>query len=454
MAAEDDDDDFTAAAFNAFKKGAVKGTTVDAPASIDPSPSKDPEALSRPTIAPAQFGRSSMFERSLSDFVGKRYGAGEAFYGARLSDLSEGEYQEMSAAKAKDVYAEPPPRDNAILVVGSLDGVGQWVAYDLVEKGFAVRVCGVDRQRLVDTFGLPGKNVDMVELRAGMQQDAFFRALEGVQAVVLCGNFNKAQVGEQEQALQRDLLRSMAMARAGGGSRAVAKLEVKKVVCVSRLVPWAGASAAPAFSASRLLDLFAANKAVDDPAFVSQHLATEEAVRSSGLDYVVVRAPPVVEMSREGSSEDLLLLQGDEAGLTQQSALSRRIATVAGDTGGLSVGCLDLAECVVQALIQDVAATTFTVCSDPRARFEDDDAPLAQSNAMEAVYGPPPAKRRKGTDRLPRDSFYSILEMADSDMRASYLLRPANAYRRQLEEDEGVEEYWLGRLEVLGKDLR
>lgn len=402
-------------------------------------------------------GKSTMFERSLNDFIGKRYGAGEAFYGRRQSDLSEEEFQETKAQTEKPLFDEDAPlRGNAILVVGGLESIGQWVAYDLAEKGFAVRVASGSRKDAIEVFGLPGKNVDMLELRAEMPEEALFKAIEGVQAVVLCGNFLQSSRGGEEDGLQRALLRVMDKARAGGGTRAVAKLEVKKLVCVSRLVPWAEASK-KAFSFDRLLDLFGANTAVDDPRFVAQHAAMEEGVRSSGLEYVVVRAPPVVDESREGASEDLLLLQSEEGGETPLASLSRRIAAVAGDAGGLSIGFLDLAECVVQSLIQDVAAATFTVCSDPRAAFlssADDDTPLAQSNAMEAIYGPPPPKRRRGQDRLPRGSYYSILEMADMDMRASYLLRPAESYRRQLEEDEQVEGYWLSRLEVLAKDLR
>lgn len=414
----------------------------------------DGDGTDKPKAAPS---KSTMFERSLNDFIGKRYGAGEAFYGRRQSDLSEEEFQEKKALTEKPLFDEDAPlRGNAILVVGGLESIGQWVAYDLAEKGFAVRVVSPSRKDATEVFGLPGTNVDMLELRAESSEEAFFKAIEGAQAVVMCGNFLQSSRGGEEDGLQRGLLRVIAKARAGGGTRAVAKLDVKKVVCVSRVVPWAEASK-KGLSFDRLLDLFGANTAVDDPRFVAQHTAMEEGVRASGLEYVVVRAPPVVDECREGASEDLLLLQAEDGGSTPQASLSRRIAAVAGDAGGLSVGYLDLAECIVQSLIQDVAATTFTICSDPRAAFlatPDDDAPLAQSNAMEAIYGPPPPKRRRGEERLPRSSYYSILEMADMDMRASYLLRPAESYRQQLQEDENVEGYWLSRLEVLAKDLR
>ena len=68
------------------------------------SPQRDPE----------QKKKSTKFDRVIEDFIGKRYGAGEAFYGKRLSDLDDDTYQEMQDLKKPKSYDEKPPRDNAV----------------------------------------------------------------------------------------------------------------------------------------------------------------------------------------------------------------------------------------------------------------------------------------------------------------------------------------------------
>jgi hypothetical protein len=101
---------------------------------------------------------------------------------------------------------ELPLKDNAILLYGDLD-VLQWVAFELGEKGFDLRVaCGkkldagklsgyfMTRQKArclhsilfcftVEVFGLPGKNVDIVEVREDSSDDDFARAVDGAQAI-------------------------------------------------------------------------------------------------------------------------------------------------------------------------------------------------------------------------------------------------------------------------------
>jgi len=152
--------------------------------------------------------------------------------------------------------------------------------------------------------------------------------------------------------------------------------------------------------------------------------------------------------------EDLLLLQGDEAG-PKAADLSRRVAAACSDSGGLSVGLLDLAETAVQALIQDAASATFTVCADPSGRFRQsdlDERPLAKSMAMEAAYGPSPPPRVPGKDRVGRGSYYAILDMADRDMKTSYMLRSPEMYRGQVDEDVKVESYWSQKLSALVRD--
>jgi hypothetical protein len=71
---------------------------------------------------------------------------------------------------------------------------------------------------------------------------------------------------------------------------------------------------------------------------------------------------------------------------------------------------------------------------------------------MEAVYGPPPPKIIQGADRATRENYYAILDMADTDMKTSYLLRGASAYKAQILEDAEVESYWAVKFGQLARD--
>lgn len=389
--------------------------------------------------------KSTAFERSLNDFIGKRYGAGEAFYGKRQSSLSEEEYQNARALNAKPSIDENAEfKSNAILVVCGTESIGQWVTFDLVEKGFTVRVASLSRKAAMSVYGLPGNNVDIIELKATQaeyDESAFLRAISGVQAVIFCSNFDNDC--KEESNLSALLLKAMVKKRVAG------QLDVRKIVCLSRVVPKRWASTEKNFD-SVFKGLFGGRKTDR-----KQHEDLEAQIRNVSIDYVVVRAPPSCDETREGASEDLLLLQGDEAG-AQYSDLGIRVADVSRDSGGLSIGILDLAECLVQSLIQDVSGATFTVCANPSGQIRQadlDNRPIIQSTAMEAVYGPSPPKREKGEERIRRESYYGILEMADVDMKTSYMLRPADAYKAQIVEDINVEQYWTEKLKGIGRDV-
>jgi hypothetical protein len=153
--------------------------------------------------------------------------------------------------------------------------------------------------------------------------------------------------------------------------------------------------------------------------------------------------------------EDLLLLQSVEAG-PKVADISRRVASASSSAGGLGVGLLDVAEAAVQALLApNACCVTFTICADPSRQLRQTDVdqrPLVQSAAMEAVYGPPPPKIIQGTDRASRENYYAILDMADADMKTSYLLRGASAYKAQILEDAAVESYWAVKFGQLARD--
>ena len=75
--------------------------------------------------------KKSKFDRVVDDFIGKRYGAGETFYGQRISQLTDEEYINQYEAVDEEEKVERPLRENAILLVGSLEAMGQWVAFEL-----------------------------------------------------------------------------------------------------------------------------------------------------------------------------------------------------------------------------------------------------------------------------------------------------------------------------------
>lgn len=151
---------------------------------------------------------------------------------------------------------------------------------------------------------------------------------------------------------------------------------------------------------------------------------------------------------------------------------------------------LDLTETVVQSLVLDIPNITFTVCESRKSAIErqfiTEAMPLAQSTAMDIEYGvtTKPEVGSNGpigisltsskselhalfffanfldvytsqeayTDRVSRSAYYGILDMEDSDMKSSYLIKPAEIYRAQLEEDEQLEAYWQRKLENVPRD--
>jgi hypothetical protein len=208
---------------------------------------------------------------------------------------------------------------------------------------------------------------------------------------------------------------------------------IKKIVHCSRVVPW---SNGPAFSLSN------ADSGIFK-GFRSLHEQLEESIRQSKFDYAIVRAPPLVVLSRDGSKYDLLLTNSD-ATLSDDNEESRPINELSKDTTSLRISILDLAEAVVHGLIIDSASSvTFTVCEDLRKSAlnppPNEDLPLIITEEYLAKSPPIP---EYVSDRNRRSAYYSILSMDDSSMKNSYLIRPAEAYRAQLEEDKAVEKYW------------
>ena len=277
---------------------------------------------------------STKFERLIDDFIGKRFGAGEAFYGKRTSSLSEEEYQEMlsgteSRRKSLDEYERQPMGNDAILVVGDneSDDVLLWIALELLEKGFTVRIACTALSKAVEQFGLPGLNVDMIELSERSKPDKFERALRGVQAMVFCVNLDPCSDAPWGGAVRRTHRARAAVAerllalanstRLFRSASPAANLDVQKVVCVSRALPPGMNGAEPnevpsiansirsateeALSYFRYLKngpgvgVNAAESRFDSFRWRQEYW--EQQVRESGIEYMIVRAPPIVQRS-------------------------------------------------------------------------------------------------------------------------------------------------------------
>ena len=311
--------------------------------------------------------------------MGKRYGAGAAFYGARSSDLSEEEYAEMTGVRKGDKVPEVEKilKENAILIFGSLNQIGQWVAFELNEKGFQIRVACSDKQDAIKIFGL--ENVDIVELKKDATEEQYARAVQGVQAVVFCQNFQPKVdflngIGKAETATALSLLDIAIRAKeAGVGS-------VKKIVAVSRNIP--DNKNMQSKEADNVLNAFMVGQTDSKiySSFRSMHSSFEGLVKKSGFEYTVVRAPAVVEEAKEGARSELLIVDSNGNPIESSTNLI-----------GNSVGMLDLTETIVQSLVLDIPNITFTVCESRKSildrQFITETMPLAQSTAMDEEWG-------------------------------------------------------------------
>jgi len=148
---------------------------------------KDSGELSKP--------KSTKFDRVLDDFVGKRYGAGEAWYGKKKSGFTDSEFEELRKLKNPEEENGIEFNDNAILLVGGLGDINQWIAFDLLEKGFNVRIATTDIKQAIEIFGQNGNNVDIVEIPAYATAEEYLSAINGVQAMVIAASFDSRPFG-------------------------------------------------------------------------------------------------------------------------------------------------------------------------------------------------------------------------------------------------------------------
>eukprot|EP01041_Mallomonas_annulata_P000441 gene441-790_t len=417
--------------------------------------------------------KSTKFDRVVDDFMSKRYGNGEFFYGKRTSDMTEEEYTEKTGGpKVRDEDA--PLRDNAILIVGGIDTMAQWVAFDLAEKGFNIRISGETMKEVTEWFGLPGNNVDIVPLTPTSSEESYARAIQGVQAIVFSGNFDpKVSLGPLLDPCRRYLTVASRLIDMADRAKTAGVGEVQKIVQISRQTPWKGDSSSSWTSlvgssqTSPFQSLFDAVSGITDSTpyddFRALHGELEKRVRVSGFDYVIVRAPPNVMLTRRGAKYELMAIQSPSD--IPANAVQYVKSEVGDGQLALSIGQLDLGEATVQALLSSRSGFTVLVCEDPSdpilvARRQQNKLSLPFLSD-ESEGGLPDDEASNGSDPLEisslrrrpaRNAYYGILSMSDEDMKTSYIIRPEESYLTQLTEDEQVEQYWASVFKALRTD--
>jgi uncharacterized protein YbjT (DUF2867 family) len=277
-----------------------------------------------------QARKLSKNQRLLDDFLGKRMGQGNVFYGEALADLDDDAYAQKVEAQSKNDKDERlevrPLRDNPVLVVGATGGTGQWVVSDLLSKGFSVRAFVRNLDKAEDLFGWDGANLDVFEGDV-KDAEALREASRGALAVVYCAGSREILGGNSfEQVDGVGVENAVQAARESGGGPG-ARPSVRKFILLSSI------------GVSKPDEYGFFGKLLGDP--LKAKARGERAVRQSGLEsYCIVRA----------------------AGLRDGDGVKRRIEVGQGDRFGRSgVSRLDVASMLVQALVQDVNNVTFEV---------------------------------------------------------------------------------------------
>lgn len=294
--------------------------------------------------------------------------------------MTDEEYEKSVEDQGKNVKDERleirPLRKNPVLVIGATGGTGQWVVSDLLSKGFSVRAFVRKLEKAEDLFGWDGANLDVFEGDV-KDYEALREATQETLAVIYCAGSREVLGGNSfEQVDGLGVENAVRAAQASGGQGPGAPPSVRKFILLSSI------------GVSRPGEYGFFGKLLGDP--LAAKARGEAAVRRSGLEsYCIVRA----------------------AGLRDGDGVKRRVEVGQGDQWGrCGVSRLDVANMVVQALVQDVNNVTFEV-----------------RNAEEVV------------DAAPMEA---IRETADQRQIVEYFLR----------EDAREEEFWAERLAMLVPD--
>jgi uncharacterized protein YbjT (DUF2867 family) len=271
--------------------------------------------------------------RLMDDFFGKRMGAGTVFYGESLSDMDDETYaKKVEGGNDNDARLEIKAlRENPVLVVGATGKTGQWVVTDLLSKGFSVRAFVRNLNKAEDLFGWDGSNLDVFE---GNVKDlsALTEAMKGALAVIYCAG-------------SREVIGPNAFAQVDG-------LGVENAVKAAQL---SGEGGVPSVRKFILLSSIGVSKP-DGYGFVGKLLGDPLKAKARGEDAV-----------RRGNLESYCIVRA--GGLRDGDGTKRAIEIGQGDVfGKCGVSRLDVAQMLVQALVQDVNNVTFEVKNDDSRR--------------------------------------------------------------------------------------
>lgn len=247
--------------------------------------------------------RRSKFDRIVDDFVQKKYGAGEAFYGRRTADMSDEEFDKTNkiVTVVEDELENAPLKGNAILLVGDPEtDITQWIVFELLEKGFSVRIACSSLKSGVKAFGKPGNNVDFCLINPSSSEKSIARCIESVQAIIITSNFlpTLKPFSNGQQKLTEGFLTAKRVLDLATQAQQANVGDVAKIVYLSRYVAPDTYDNVPEAS---VLDTFSAYFFAQSEIsvlkfrdFCEKHFDFENIVRNTGFDYAIVRAPPVL----------------------------------------------------------------------------------------------------------------------------------------------------------------
>ena len=262
--------------------------------------------------AAAQLQTANFGDDLIDDVLNKRFGAGEAFYGQRQSNMAK-DYDAI-AEEAKEIMAMREVRQGAALIIGScrvLGGVGQWTAIKAMQKDVPVRILAADFEAAEKTFGTDGANLDIFFGDAS-DMDQLDNACDGAQTVVYADEGSLPfGPNSYDARLKSGLARLLEIAPRYPS--------IQRIVYISSAV----------------------NKGIGNGASTAMWSA-EDMLRASGIPYVIVRAAEVKAVP--GGSAKI------EVASSYAGAMPAGTTTTAMDVADTVVTCLVMDQILAKAM--------------------------------------------------------------------------------------------------------
>lgn len=270
----------------------------------------------------------------------KKYGRGYIYYGERKRLLTEdgnGVEEEEVVNESQSEEEEEILKPNSVLVVGGTGRTGQWVTLGLLNQGFNVRVLTREFEGAEKLFGTSGANVDVFE---GNLNDisSVEEAVRGAVAIVCMAGDNYAWW---------QVLAGNRTDVDGTGTSTLVDA-AKRAGTIARFV--------------------LVSDADESSTRGRRKRVAEDALRHSGLPYVIVRAAT---------------LKDEEGGLKEINVTP--VPNAISNAGG-AISRVDLAQVVCQAMVHH--RTISELCeTDPDGGFQFPDCILHVCNG-EAEFVP------------------------------------------------------------------